>query len=202
MTIPCPGCGREYALRLFALGRTIDCTCGARVGPEPPPPGAANEAGAPRFVVDAMLGRLARRLRLLGFDAVGDAHIRAEEIARRAWRESRIVLTRSASLAQRWRLPRVLVLRASDVASQLEELSRELAIERHKHPFTRCSRCNEPLEDAPRETLSERVPPRVQREQSRFARCPRCERIYWAGSHVARMRRWMDAIDQVRSVGS
>jgi hypothetical protein len=201
MTILCPGCGREYALSLFALGRTIDCTCGTRVGLEPPPL-PADEAGAPRFVVDAMLGRLARRLRLLGFDAVWDAHIRAEEIARRAWRESRVVLTRSPSLPRRWRLPRVLVLRASDVSEQLRELSRELAIEQHKLPFTRCSRCNEPLEDAPRETLPERVPPRVQREQSRFARCPRCERIYWAGSHVARMRRWMDAIEhQARSVG-
>jgi uncharacterized protein with PIN domain len=187
--IACPGCGRRYAQNLFGLGRTIDCTCGARVGLEPAPREQPEE---PRFVADGMLGRLARRLRLLGFDVAWEPGILAEEVARRAWEESRVALTRSTSLPRRWRLPHVVVLRSTQLSGQLRELEGELAIRGGRRPFTRCSRCNEPLDEVTPESVAQEVPPRVLREQSQFARCPRCGRVYWHGSHVARMRQWMD----------
>jgi uncharacterized protein with PIN domain len=90
----------------------------------------------------------------------------------------------------------VLVLRSDDPREQLQELERRFALGQSTHPFTRCSRCNEPLEDASSDDLSAVVPPRVLEQQARFARCPRCARVYWHGSHVGRMRQWMDAIER------
>jgi hypothetical protein len=141
-----------------------------------------------------MLGGLARWLRLLGFDVVYDAEISHAEIARRAFEEQRVVLTRDRSLPEEWRLPRVLVLASEARVAQLREVEAAVGLAPHARPFTRCSRCNEPLEEAPPESVAADVPERVLREQTRFARCPGCRRVYWEGSHVARIRRALDEI--------
>jgi len=189
MAVRCPRCGREYGEASFAFGRTLDCACGGVVGLEPPP---APREGELRFVLDAMLGRLAHWLRLLGFDTAWHNEIGRDEIARRAFEEGRIAVTRSRSLARRWRLPRLIVLESDALAGQLRELERALALSAKERPFTRCSRCNELLEPAPPESVAAQVPPRVRLEQSRFARCPGCGRVYWEGSHVARSARWLE----------
>jgi uncharacterized protein with PIN domain len=193
MSVPCPRCGRDYDVTLFAFGRTIHCTCGSRVALEP----RVRSVGAetpPRFVADAMLGRLARWLRMLGFDVVWDAGISDAEIARRAFEEDRVVLTRDRSLPQEWRVPRVLVLGSDALREQLREVAADFALAAHERPFTRCTRCNEPLDEAPPESVAAEVPPRVLREQTRFARCRGCGRVYWEGSHVERIRRALDEI--------
>jgi uncharacterized protein with PIN domain len=182
--VPCPGCGRSYDATLFAFGRTIHCACGARVG--------LGErvvlAGAPRFAADAMLGRLARWLRVLGFDTTWQAHVPDETLVRRALAEGRTVLTRDRRLPEEWTLVPVCVLQAEDLRGQLAELGPRFALAAHARPFSRCNRCNEPLEPATAEEVAARVPERVRATHREFLRCPRCARIYWAGSHVARMR--------------
>jgi hypothetical protein len=174
---------------LFAFGRTIHCACGARVG--------LGErvilAGPPRFAADAMLGRLARWLRVLGFDTSFEAHVPDEALVRRALAERRTVLTRDRRLAEEWTLVPVCVLQAEDLRGQLAELGPRFALAAHAHPFSRCNRCNEPLEPATAEQVEAKVPRRVRATHRDFLRCPRCERIYWAGSHVARMRALLEA---------
>jgi uncharacterized protein with PIN domain len=187
--VRCPGCGREYDAALFAFGRTRHCTCGARVGIEPPA-----SAAETRFLADAMLGRLARWLRLLGFDTAYDAAIADEDVARRALDEQRIVLTRDRALPEEWRLPRVVVLRSEATAEQLRELARHFPLRAAARPFTRCSRCNAPLEHVAADAVAAHVPPRIVATQARFLRCRGCGHVYWEGSHVARIRR---ALDQV-----
>jgi uncharacterized protein with PIN domain len=182
--VPCPGCGRSYDATLFAFGRTIHCSCGTRVGI-----GARIRlAGEPRFAADAMLGRLARWLRVLGFDTTWEAHVPDETLVRRALAERRTVLTRDRRLPEEWTLVPVFVLHAEDLRGQLAELGPPFALAAHARPFTRCNRCNEPLEPATAEQVAAGAPPRVRARQRDFLRCPRCARIYWAGSHVARMR--------------
>ena len=190
--VRCPGCGRGYDASLFAFGRTLHCTCGARVGAEPPA-AASDATSEPRFLADAMLGRLARWLRLLGFDTAYDAAIADAEIARRAIEEGRIVLTRDRALPEEWRLPRVVVLRAESLAEQLRELSRALPI-RGGRAFSRCTHCNAPLEDVAVERVAAQLPPRVVERQPAFRRCSGCDRVYWEGTHVERIRRVLDEI--------
>lgn len=188
MSIRCPGCGRGYDEALFAFGRTRHCTCGARVGAGE----RAVPAGAPRFAADAMLGRLARWLRLLGFDTRWQADVSDEALVREALSEDRILLTRDRRLPEEWTVVATVVLESEDLREQLAELGARLALASHARPFTRCNRCNEPLAAASREEVAGRVPPPVAAKHTEFVRCPRCDRVYWAGSHVARMRAVLD----------
>lgn len=150
-------------------------------------------AAEPRFLADAMLGRLARWLRLLGFDTAYDAAINDSDLARRAYEEGRVVLTRDRALPEEWRLPRVVVLESESLREQLRELARVFPMRGGKL-FSRCSHCNAPLQDVAVERVAERVPPRVLERQASFRRCAACNRVYWEGSHVARIRH---ALDQV-----
>ncbi|MHC4429729.1 MAG: Mut7-C RNAse domain-containing protein [Planctomycetota bacterium] len=100
----CPGCGRVYDAGLFDLGRSLQCACGTTVSPPlVERPGLADRP--PRFMADAMLGRLARWLRLLGFDTAWEADIDDTDLVRRAAEERRIVLTRDRILVREWRVP-------------------------------------------------------------------------------------------------
>jgi uncharacterized protein with PIN domain len=191
MSVPCPRCGRDYDVALFAFGRTLDCTCGARVGLEPRVrAGAAPEL---RFMADAMLGRLARWLRTLGYDTRFDASIEDAELARRAILEERTVLTRDRSFPHEWRVPRVLVLEATRPLEQLREVARAERLDQRRL-FTRCSMCNSRLEPSTRDGVARRVPERVLASCEQFRACPRCGRVYWEGSHTARMRRALDTV--------
>ena len=187
MGVPCPRCGRKYDVALFQFGRTIDCTCGSRVGLEPRVRPAA-EAGEVRFPIDAMLGRLARWLRIIGYDASYDSAISDAELARSAFEEDRVVLTRDRALPEEWRLLRVLVLESEVPLEQLREVVRSYGLDWRVRPFSRCNRCNVAIEPATRETVADRVPSRVIREQREFFTCPACARVYWEGSHLDRMR--------------
>ena len=172
-------------MALFPFGRTLHCTCGERVGLAPRRRLAPNEA--PRFLADAMLGRLARWLRLLGFDTEYAEHLADGELVRRAIEEERWILTRDRRLPQEWRVSGILVLGAEDLLGQLRDVVRTLRLAGRARPFSRCGECNAPLVAARREEVAPELPPRVLETQREFHRCPGCGRVYWRGSHAARM---------------
>ena len=191
MGVPCAGCGRDYDAALFAFGRTITCECGRRVGLEPRVRAAGEDAGGdgPRFMVDAMLGRLARWLRVLGFDAAWEADIADERLVRRALDEERWILTRDRALPVEWRVPRVHLVAAEAPFEQLREVARIFGLAAGARPFRRCTRCNALLEPIDARTAAARVPAPVLARHAEFRHCPGCGRVYWAGSHAERMRR-------------
>lgn len=191
MGVPCSRCGREYDVALFAFGRTIHCTCGQRVGVAPRVRETAS-AGVPRFAADAMLGRLARWLRILGFDTAHDPHWTDEKLVRRALQEERAILTRDRALPEEWRVSQLRVLAAEEPLAQLREVDRHFGLRQRARLFSRCSRCNAPLVAAAPAALAGRVPERVARERRRFTACPGCRRVYWEGSHTERMRRRLE----------
>ncbi len=187
MSVPCPGCGRDYDVALFQFGRTVHCTCGARVGLEPrvrrlP---ASQEI---RFIADAMVGRLARWLRLIGRDTAFEPDIEDAELVRRAIEEERIILTRDRRIREEWRAPHLVCIDSEDPLEQLREVVERYGLDWRGGLFSRCSRCNGRLAPATREEVAADVPPRVLDQQTRFVRCTRCRRVYWEGSHTARMR--------------
>ncbi len=192
MSVPCPRCGRDYDVALFQFGRTIHCTCGSRVGLEPRIRQVSAEHGV-RFMLDAMLGRLARWLRILGCDALFEAEIPDAELVRRALQQERVILTRDRALPQEWRVPHLLIVESEAPLAQLQQVVRAFELDWRTRLFTRCSRCNTELETVAREDIVTRVPARIFSEQECFLRCASCGRIYWGGSHSARMRRVLDA---------
>lgn len=138
------------------------------------------------FVLDAMLGRLARWLRFLGYDTL---YVRKGEdtpLLELALTEGRILLTRDTHLIKR-RLPiRCLFIRSDHLVEQLRQVIEELDLP-VEGVGTRCMRCNvllELLEKAQAEGL---VPDFVFRAHQAFFRCRSCRRIYWPGSHFRRM---------------
>ena len=197
MGVPCSGCGREYDVTLFEFGRTIHCTCGERVGLEPRVRELGDE-GAPRFIADAMLARLAQWLRILGFDCAHEDRIDDEQLVRRALEERRVILTCDTSLPDEWRILGIHLVAAKTPLGQLREVVTEFKLADAARPFTRCSRCNTPLVRTTSaevlELAPDQVPQRVLQTQDELWRCPDCERVYWEGSHTDQMREVVDTI--------
>lgn len=159
------------------------------------PPATECAAGdeAPHFVADAHLGGLARFLRMLGFDTLYANTITDREILELAARERRIVLTRDRELLKCREVMRGCFVHAKKPEAQLREVAGRYGLERHMRPFTLCLHCNLPLEAIERNAVRERVPGRIAERYAQFAHCRGCERIYWEGSHWARMREMLDA---------
>jgi uncharacterized protein len=149
--------------------------------------------GELRFACDAMLGRLARWLRFAGFDATFMPDTPDPAVAGQARAEGRWLLTRDRRLAAAAG-PRVVLLRSRTVGEQVAELRARLPLEaRPEQFFTRCSCCNGSLAEVPREAVQGKVPPFVAVHASRFLACPGCGRVYWRGTHPARIARSLKA---------
>jgi uncharacterized protein len=145
----------------------------------------------PRFLADCNVGRLARWLRALGYDASYHPRIDDAELVREAAAESRVLLTRDRDLTKRRVIQtgvvRAILIRDDEVTAQLRQVFKELGLEL-KEALTRCIECNSELQARGASTVAERVPPYVRKTQSRYSECPDCGRIYWAGTHWQRMR--------------
>jgi len=141
----------------------------------------------PRFVADTHLGKLARHLRMAGFDTLYGTDWDDDRIVATSLGERRTILTRDRGMLRRREVERGYCVRAVESEAQLGEVVAALQLEGLIAPFTRCRECNTPLEDVPREAVLDRLPPRVRELYDRFKRCPTCRRVYWEGSHFRRM---------------
>lgn len=137
----------------------------------------------PSFAAERTLGKLAKWLRLLGFDTILETG-RPRRGFPEAVGPERIVLARSRALAQ---MKSVVWIRSDDPLDQLRELVSGRWISRGDlRPFTRCLRCNAPIERVARAEVQGLVPDYVWEVQELFGRCPECRRITWRGSHTQR----------------
>lgn len=140
-----------------------------------------------RFLLDAHLGRLATYLRLLGLDAAYETDSKDEELARTSHREERILLTRDCGLLKRSEVIYGYFVRATAAKQQVLEVLRRFDLFGSLAPFTRCLRCNAPLNPVPKESIAERLQPKTRQHFDEFRICSVCDRIYWAGSHYRHM---------------
>ena len=148
----------------------------------------------PRFVLDTHLGRLARYLRLLGFDCLYRNDFHDEELARISSEQQRTLLTRDRVLLHRKVITRGYFIRATQPLQQTVEVLRRFDLSGDIRPLGRCIRCNGLLEDIGKEAIEERLEPGTRRYYQHFRICPDCGQIYWRGSHFRKMTRLIDAI--------
>jgi hypothetical protein len=142
---------------------------------------------APRFVVDTMLGRLARWLRAMGYDTLYPGQAEDRRLLQLSRAEDRILVTRDRMLA-RLGAPQTCLIHGDLVDDQIMEAVEALALPRDDtHWLTRCLECNGLLERRERDALQGLVPDHVFATQRKFMACPGCARVYWAGSHPDRM---------------
>lgn len=140
-----------------------------------------------KFIADEMLGRLAKWLRVLGYDTAYFRHVRDSELVKLAIVERRTLLTRDTLLIRRRGIKNYLFISYDQPFEQIRQVVRELNIPYPTEPFTRCIVCNDPLEPFTKEDACRTVPEYVCKTQEVFGRCPRCNKIYWKGTHYARM---------------
>lgn len=140
-----------------------------------------------RFIADANLGRLARYLRMTGFDTLFDINLDDGDIIRIAREEKRIILTRDMGILKNGMVSRGYFIRNQQPDRQLAEVVKKFDLKRRFKPFIRCIVCNGNILPVNREDVVDQLPEQVQSDFSEFFRCDHCGRIYWKGSHYERM---------------
>lgn len=141
-----------------------------------------------RFVLDVHLGKLAKALRMLGFDTLYSNSYDDSSLCRISHDHHRIILTRDRELLKRSMISHGYCLRSDQPMEQLLEVLRRFDLRKKIRPFSRCLRCNSLLQDIDREQAAASVPEYVQRTCDRYKTCPKCGRIYWRGSHWEHMK--------------
>ncbi|MBC8264516.1 MAG: Mut7-C RNAse domain-containing protein [Anaerolineales bacterium] len=145
-----------------------------------------------KLLLDGMLGRLAKWLRLLGYDTTYFPDLDDNELVRLSRAQGRILLTRDRELTRRRRLTCLLV-ENDELEEQIQQVISELNLETER-PFSRCPVCNTPLQEVEKPSVKGHVPPYVFQIKEHFNLCPECNRIYWRGTHWAKMRQVMARI--------
>jgi uncharacterized protein with PIN domain len=141
-----------------------------------------------RFILDVHLGRLARDLRMLGFDTEYAPPFDDADLVARAGKQHRVILTRDRALLMRKAVTHGYLVRSLEPDEQLREVLRRFQLEESIRPFTRCLLCNSELRVLPVRQARERVPALVYRLYEDFRECPRCGQVFWEGSHWRDMK--------------
>lgn len=144
-----------------------------------------------KFILDRTLGRLARWLRILGYDTLYFKGEIGRDLLNEALKENRIVITRKQDMLSRNFRGSMIVLKEDRVENQVKEIMGKLPLMMSCSIFTICLICNEKLERISREAVKSHVPEYIFATQSDFRICPRCERIYWPGTHRERALKFM-----------
>ena len=147
-----------------------------------------------KFIADAMLGRLARWLRILGYDVSYESSISDNDLIARAIYEHRIILTMDRKLAERESAKNSLLVNSPSYKEQLKQVITHYNIDYKTEIFTRCLVCNNLLEPIEKEKIKDKVPPYVYSTQDEFDICQQCGRIYWSGTHRVKMLKMLDEI--------
>jgi len=149
---------------------------------------------AMRFVADGHLGKLARNLRLLGFDVAYDPQADDRQLLRVMEREDRALLTRDRRLLMHAVVKTGYYPRSQDADEQTVEVTRRFNLLDSIAPFTRCIRCNGLLRNVSKTEIVERLEPLTKIHYEQFQRCIDCEQIYWPGSHFSKLQERLQKI--------
>jgi uncharacterized protein with PIN domain len=148
-----------------------------------------------RFIADNNVGKLARRLRMMGYDTVSFGDRDDNRLIEIALNEGRVILTRDTQIVKRrlvvsGRLKTILI-EEDNAEAQLRQVARALNLNSHLRSFSLCLECNQPLVPRSKAEVRGLVPPYVLKTQDQYTECPICHRIYWRGTHWEAMVRYL-----------
>jgi uncharacterized protein len=141
----------------------------------------------PCFILDVHLGKLARLLRMLGFDSLYRNDFTDQEIIAISAHEKRIILTRDIGLLKNGAVTHGYWVRSTHPEEQIRELVHRLQLHSLIHMFSRCMNCNGLLQPVAKNAIESCLPPRTARYYHNFYQCNTCGNIYWQGSHYIKM---------------
>jgi len=148
-----------------------------------------------KFIADDMLGKLAKWMRILGYDTVYYRTQIDNELIEQAQKEKRILLTRDIQLSRNWLVP-TLLIKEETIDEQLKQVIQRFNLEIEEGLFSRCPKCNTLLTEIKKEEIKEKIPEYVYQSYNEFWICPTCKRYYWAGTH------WMNIKAKVKAMES
>lgn len=147
-----------------------------------------------RFVADTNLGKLARKMRLLGFDAAFDKEATKDDIIQSMMRHNRVILSTDRRLLMRKEVQRGYCVRSDEANLQTLEVMRRFDLVNQINPFTRCPHCNGSVKPVDKADVLEHLETKTKAFYDDFTQCTQCKKIYWDGSHTARLRSFIDWI--------
>jgi len=150
--------------------------------------------GSSGFIADVMLGRLAKWLRILGYDTLYDSHSTDDDLFFKAHQEKRILLTRDSELAQRMNPKFCLFIEGNSVPEQVKQVVEYYHLNTEDYIFTRCTLCNNLIRPISKELVKDHVPGFVFDSIDKFYFCEQCNKTYWAGSHIKLVRQVLSKI--------
>ena len=140
-----------------------------------------------KFVIDTNVGRLARWLRMMGYDAILFHELDDGLMVKLALAQGRIIVTKDSEFMKRRAVTthrvRALLVSGDDPELQMQKVINEFNLDTRFRPFTRCLECNTILTARDRNGVEDEVPPRVYEKQHQYMECPACRRLYWQGTH-------------------
>jgi len=151
-------------------------------------------ANSTEFVADGHLGKLARDLRLLGFDIAYDRDADDRQLLAIMRESNRALLTRDRRLLMHAIVQHGYYLRSQNPIRQTIEVLRRFGLFSAIAPFTRCLRCNAPLQKVAKADVIQKLEPLTKIYYEQFRRCTGCDQIYWAGSHFSKLQKRLEEI--------
>lgn len=149
-----------------------------------------------KFILDCHLGKLAKYLRMLGFDTLYENNFEDEEIIKIACEQQRIILTRDKLLLKSKDITHGYYVRAIDKHEQLIEIVRKFDLYSQFKSFTRCMTCNSFLEPVKKALIIDRLDAETASNFTKFYTCRFCDKIYWKGSHFENMESYIKSLFQ------
>lgn len=154
----------------------------------------------PIFFVDAMLGNIARKLRLLGYDSQYFSDIDDEKLIDSARKEKRIIISKDEELikkAQKLGMRSIHITKEKEVEEFLEIInSVNLKRIQINGNIARCPKCNSLTESVDKEIIKERIPQGVLKLNDKFWICKCCNQIYWEGTHIKNLQEFVGKINE------
>lgn len=148
-----------------------------------------------KFIVDVNLGKLAQKLRLLGFDTLFRNDYADNEIVADSVKQKRIILTRDIGVLKHSAVTHGYWIRNDDPKKQLTEVIERLQLQNSFKPFSRCSVCNNHLKSVQKSEISDKLHSDTIESFNKFWQCEGCKKIYWEGSHYDRILEWLDRMN-------
>ena len=152
----------------------------------------------PRFIVDINAGKLAKWLRIIGYDALLFTDDDDGKMIKIAATENRIILTKDSQIMKRRLVTsgklKAILIEGDELKTQLQQIARALNLDYQFRPFSVCLECNQILIARRKEEIGNLVPHHVFKTQSHYMECPACHRIFWRGTHWQAMSKELEEL--------
>ena len=176
-------------ISVFPVFESIDITNVQHLRPKP--------LRNPKFIVDVRLGKLARYLRMMGFDVLYKNDIDDNEIVNLSLLEKRAILTRDRGILKRNEVTHGSWIRSTNVKEQLIEVIKRFDLKNIIKEFSRCIDCNSVLKPVSKNKIINGLPPKVSKSRKDFSQCPACNKNDWKGTHHQQMLSFIESVKDI-----